>query len=178
MNIEWRPVVGYEGEYLVSNTGLVKSLKFKKPRILKNQKNKWGYYRINLKKDGKEKLLAVHRLVAQAFIENPLNLPFVNHKDECKTNNNVSNLEWCTQKYNINYGMAQQKRMNAQRYTGKKRFRPVCQIKDGVVIATYESEHEAARKTGCRQSSICSVVNHKRLKSTGGYEWKFAEEVI
>lgn len=177
MQIEWRPVVGYDG-YLVSNTGLIKSLKFRKPRILKNQKNRFGYLYINLKKNRKEYLLRVHRLVAQAFIDNPLNLPCVNHKDECKTNNNVENLEWCTQKYNVNYGNAQKKRMNAQRYTGKKRFRPVCQIKDGAVIATYESECEAARKTGCRQSSICSVVNHKRLKSTGGYEWKFADEVI
>lgn len=177
MIIEWRPVVGYDG-YFVSNTGLIKSFKRKKPLILKIQKKRSGYLYVNLKKNGKGYMLRVHRLVAQAFIDNPLNLPFINHKDECKTNNNVDNLEWCTQKYNVNYGMAQQKRMNAQRYKGKRRFRPVCQIKDGVIIATYESEHEAARKTGCRHSSICSVVNHKRLKSTGGYEWKFAEEVI
>lgn len=177
MQVEWRPVVGYDG-YFVSNTGLIKSFKRKKPHILKIQKNRFGYLYVNLKKNGKEKFLRVHRLVAQAFIDNPLNLPFVNHKDECKTNNTVENLEWCTQRYNVNYGNAQKKRLEISRYKGEKRFRQVCQIKDGVVIATYESEHEAARKTGCLQSSISSVVNHKRLKSTGGYEWKFAEEVI
>lgn len=113
MQIEWRPVVGYDG-YLVSNTGLIKSLKFKKPRILKNQKNRFGYLYINLKKNRKGYLLRVHRLVAQAFIDNPLNLPCVNHKDECKTNNNVENLEWCTQKHNVNYGNAQKRELQTQ----------------------------------------------------------------
>ena len=176
MAVEWRPVPGYDG-YFVSNTGLIKSCKRKKSILMKFRNYK-GYLKVLLSKNNKVRQFFVHRLVAQSFVENPLNLPFINHKDECKTNNNANNLEWCTQKYNVNYGNAQQKRMDIQRYKGAKRFRKVCQIKDGVVIATFESENEAARKTGCWQSSICSVVNHKRIKSTGGYEWKFAEEVI
>ena len=71
---------------------------------LKPIKNRYGYMYVNLRKDGVTKQQYIHRLVAQAFIPNPNNLPEVNHKDEDKTNNNVKNLEWCDRKYNINYG--------------------------------------------------------------------------
>ena len=112
----WKAVKGYEGLYEVSNFGNVRSLdRFvkakndsltkKKGRILvpfyESQK---GYYQVSLSKDGKNKKHRVHRLVALAFLENPFNCTDVNHKDEDKTNNNVDNLEWCTRKYNNNYG--------------------------------------------------------------------------
>lgn len=100
----WKDIVGYEGLYQVSNNGLVRSFYFGKIRILKPTINKSGYYQVSLKKDGVGKSHLVHRLVATSFIENNDNLPMVNHKDEDRLNNNVDNLEWCTNKYNVNYG--------------------------------------------------------------------------
>lgn len=102
MEAVWRPVVNYEGLYEVSDCGQVRNVK--RCSLLKNLKTNCGYYQVYLYKDGVRKGLKVHRLVAEAFIPNPLSLPQVNHKDEVKTNNNVDNLEWCTVKYNVNYG--------------------------------------------------------------------------
>ena len=108
MKEEWRDIKGYEGKYQVSNLGRVKSLKDSKEnyreKILSNSTDKRGYSNVNLYKNGKRNYFKVHRLVAEAFIPNPNNYPQVNHKDENKTNNCVSNLEWCTHEYNINYG--------------------------------------------------------------------------
>lgn len=105
----WKPVVGYEGLYEVSNTGNVKSLGnkvWKNARILKPQvRGKSGYLFVRLSKDGQAKGINIHRLVAETFIPNPLNLPIVNHKDENRTNNHVDNLEWCTVSYNSKYSM-------------------------------------------------------------------------
>lgn len=99
---EWKDVVGYEGLYQISNLGRIKGLKRNKinNQVLGNK----GYYKVHLCKNGKSKYITVHRLVAQAFISNPNNYPCVNHKNETRTNNTVDNLEWCTQKYNCNYG--------------------------------------------------------------------------
>lgn len=100
----WKPVVGFEGLYEVSNLGRVKSLydQFKRPRVLirKLSSNTLGYKVLELK--GKQYL--AHRLVAMAFIENPQNKPFVNHKDSNPSNNHVDNLEWVTQSENIQHG--------------------------------------------------------------------------
>ena len=104
----WKDKKNYEGHYQVSNFGRVKSIKFGKEKILK-QSIRHGYYCVVLSKNGILKNYFVHRLVAEAFIDNPDNLPQVNHKDECKTNNIVSNLEWCDRKYNINYGTRTEK---------------------------------------------------------------------
>lgn len=112
---EWRPVVGYEGLYEVSNTGQVRSCSryyvnslgkrfFLKGKILSLSDNGKGYLRTVLKKDNKESTKYIHRLVAEAFISNVDGLPAVNHKDEDKTNNIVENLEWCDNDYNDNYG--------------------------------------------------------------------------
>lgn len=107
----WKDVPGYEGLYKVSSYGKVMSLKknlFGKyvdcEKLLTPSEDKDGYLRLSLVKDKKEKKFMVHRLVAMAFIDNPENLPQINHKDEIKTNNSVDNLEWCTEEYNCNYG--------------------------------------------------------------------------
>src|SRR5574344_1100472 len=100
----WKNVSGYEGIYQISNFGRVRSFKFSNVRILKNIVQSAGYLTVDLRKNGARKSFKIHRLVALAFIENPNNLPSINHKDECKTNNSVNNLEWCTDKYNSNYG--------------------------------------------------------------------------
>ena len=103
---EWRDIEGYEGLYQISNLGRVKS--FPRPTtpggILKINKRKDGYCSVMLCKNGKTKRFSVHRLVAQAFIPNPNNLPIINHKDENPSKNIVDNLEWCDYEYNNNYG--------------------------------------------------------------------------
>ena len=116
MNEEiWKPIEGYEGLYEVSNTGRVRSfdryvkysngqIHLHKGKVLSPIKDTDGYLQVVLHCNGKCKTIKVHRLVAQAFIPNPDNLPQINHKDEDKLNNCVENLEWCTAKYNINYG--------------------------------------------------------------------------
>lgn len=105
----WRDVVGYEGLYLISNMGRVRSLITNgwtkgKNGILSPGTTRKGYSMVVLSKEGKPTSKAIHRLVAEAFIPNPLNLPQINHKDENKKNNKVENLEWCDAKYNTNYG--------------------------------------------------------------------------
>ena len=94
----WKDIEEYNGEYQVSNLGRVKSFKNNKEKLLKpffTKTNQEGYLVVNLCQNNKRKIKLVHRLVAEAFIPNPNNFPFINHKDEDKTNNNVDNLEWC-----------------------------------------------------------------------------------
>ena len=111
---EWKSIPGYEGLYEVSSYGRVKSLGISytrkngvmdhKPEIILSPKNNGkGYFMVCLYKNKKHKYYLIHRLVALTFINNPDNLPCVNHKDEDKSNNRVDNLEWCTAKYNSNY---------------------------------------------------------------------------
>lgn len=111
MNNEiWKDIEGYEGLYQVSNKGRVKSFHSGEGKIMKPGTHPLGYKSVTLFKDKKGKVAKVHRLVAQAFIPNPENLPVINHKDENPSNNNVENLEWCTQKYNLNYGTCQERK--------------------------------------------------------------------
>ena len=105
----WKEIEGFGGNYSVSSEGRVRSnglLKGKnsKVRILKTELSKKGYLRVGLTKDGKQKKYLVHRLVAIAFLDNPKNLPDVNHKNECKTDNRLINLEWMSRRDNMNYG--------------------------------------------------------------------------
>lgn len=109
---QWRPVNGYEGLYEVSSLGRVKSLNYNhtgREKILKSGKHRDGYLQVDLCKNGKRKMFRVHRLVAEAFLPNHEGLPEVNHRNEDKTNNCVSNLEWCSSKYNTNYGSRNKK---------------------------------------------------------------------
>lgn len=102
----WKDIQGFEGLYEVSNYGNVRSLKFGKIKYLKPAKDGGGYYFVILCKNGIVKHFKVHRLVANAFIENPNGYNEINHIDEDKTNNKVENLEWCTHKYNKRYSCA------------------------------------------------------------------------
>lgn len=109
---EWKEIPGYEGLYEVSNQGNVRNVR--RNTLLRLSKTNNGYKRVFLCKNGIKTGFQVHRLVAQSFIPNPLNLPQVNHKDEDKTNNNVDNLEWCSAKYNINFGTARIRSINTK----------------------------------------------------------------
>lgn len=112
----WKDIKGYEGFYQVSDTGEVKSLERTRvgkngssvivPECIRKQKtDKDGYKEVALCKDGKMKYCRVHRLVAEAFLDNPNGYPIINHKDENPANNNVNNLEWCTEQYNRQYSL-------------------------------------------------------------------------
>lgn len=159
----WKDVPGYEGLYLVSNTGKIFSLRCK--RCLTQSTDRGGYMRVPLSSD-KKKFWSVHRLVAMAFIPNPDNLPEVNHKDENTTNNHEENLEWCTRKYNANYGTAM-KRMAA---TNSK---PVEQMKGGEVVKRWESIKAAGEDTGFDRGNISKCCTGKS-RTYKGYEWRFA----
>lgn len=110
----WKDIQGYEGLYQVSKLGEVRSLNYKgftgKIQNLTLTLRKDGYLRVNLIKNGKKKQYAVHRLVAQAFLENPNKYNIVNHKDLNRSNNLFTNLEWVTQKENMNYSLTVEKR--------------------------------------------------------------------
>ena len=152
-DIIWRPVVGYEGLYEVSNTGQVRSLnryvkgkgksyRLQKGKMLSPIKNKDGYLQVNLCCNGKNKMFLVHRLSAQAFLPNPDNLPEINHKDEDKTNNIVDNLEWCDRSYNNNYGTRKDKvresKLKSGYWTGLS--------KDEYIKKYYEENKESIKK--------------------------------
>ena len=125
----WKDIKGYEGLYQVSNLGRIKSLPkwhrnnknsgyWSKEIILKYGKDKDGYLQVMLTKNKNRRQHKIHRLVAQTFIPNPNNYPVVNHKKEFeKQNNEVDNLEWCTVKYNTNYGTAIERRSSQYRKT-------------------------------------------------------------
>lgn len=105
MQEEWKPVVGFELYYLVSNLGRIKSVRTQK--VMKSSTVSNGYSANNLHKgDGTRQTMSLHRMVAQAFLPNPYNLPCINHKDEVRSNSSADNLEWCTQQYNAAYSCA------------------------------------------------------------------------
>ena len=167
----WKAIAGYEGLYEVSDKGRVKSLNYNHTgteKILKPQKTTRAYLQVNLCKDGQKKMPFVHRLVAEAFIPNPNNLETVNHKDEVKTNNEISNLQWMSMKDNLNYG-THNKRMAESLSKQVQMF----DKSTGELLATYHSLMEAKRVTGINQGHISECCKGK-LKSAGGYIWRYA----
>lgn len=175
----WKDIVGYENLYQVSNLGNVVSFKHKKPKLLKPRKYSNGYLVVTLSNYNKSlKDFYLHRLVGQAFLPNPKNYPVINHKDENKLNNNVENLEWCTQKYNTNYGTAQErksKKLSKILINRKDLSKPVLQFDKNIIfIKEYPSAMDAERNTGIHQENICSVCRGKQ-KSAGGYIWRYKQ---
>lgn len=178
MNVteEWKDVVGYEGLYKVSNLGNVMSLRHKKTFIMKPFIQRKGYLQVYLRNNNKSRnYFLVHRLVAQAFLPNPNNLPQVNHIDEDKTNNRVDNLEWCTNYYNSHYGNHYE-RISKALTNRNDLSRSIVQFdKNGHFINEYPSVREAERKTGVCNQNISSVCRGK-IKSAGGYVWKYKDD--
>ena len=176
----WRNVVNYEGLYMVSNLGYVKSLgngnarnpNWQKERILKSGKDKDGYLLVALFKDGKRKTLRVHRLVAQAFIPNPDNLSQVNHINEIKKDNRVENLEWCDAKYNANYG-THNKRVSESQTNYPKFSKQVLCVETGVI---YPSVMQVKRELGFSNTNISEVCLGKRKRKTAyGFHWRYID---
>ena len=157
----WKQVPGFP-MYEVSDNGVVRiaarkkcHLKRRKPGDVIRAYVKNQYLQVVLWNDHKKYYRNIHRLVATAFLPNPNDYPQVNHKDENKLNNSVSNLEWCTAVYNVNYGTGIARRVKGHTRTGSpKAEQPVRQIKDGVVIGEYESIASAARACGIPESGI------------------------
>lgn len=156
-----KDIKNYEGLYQVTENGDVWSVR--RNRFLKPYKNQLGYLRVVLSKKGKVKKYSVHRLVAEAFIDNPNNYPCVNHKDENKLNNNVDNLEWCTIRYNNCYNDGQIKRA---RFKRKKVYQYDL---NGNLIKEWESIAECKRN-GFKH---CDKVCRGERKSCGGFIWSY-----
>lgn len=168
----WKNIAGFERLYQVSSFGRVKSFYGKKEHILKAQKISHGYLNVILYKDGIKNNWLVHRLVANAFIPNPDNLPMINHKDENKQNNLVSNLEWCDANYNINYGTRKQRLI--EKLTNGPLSKKVGQYsKDGQLIKIWPSIREAKRN-GFNMGNIWSCCQGK-IKTHGGFIWQYIE---
>ena len=152
------------GDYAVTIDGDVISIKSNKS--LRSHDNGHGYKTVCLCIDGKPKHYYVHRLVASAFVENPNDYPEVNHIDEDRGNNRAENLEWCTSKYNKNYGR------RAERF-GRRRGRPVVCLETGQV---FYSSGDAGRNMGIRREDIhACCTGYRNTHSAGGYHWAFAD---
>ncbi len=134
-NEQWRDVEGYDGAYQVSDIGRVRSLKFGKVRVLRAKKTPKGYLQVCLYKGKKAKLFSVHRLVAQAFIPNDDETKTqINHRNECKSENKVSNIEWCSAQYNSTYNDIHLRRKNGKRRKIEKLYRPELSYKENYKI--------------------------------------------
>ena len=178
----WKDVKGFEGLYKVSNKGNVYSVERDGTngrkhggRTLKLRHDKNGYIKVALCKNGMMKHKTSHRLVAEAFIPNPENLPQINHKDEVKDNNNVENLEWCDTRYNSNYGTRNERL--------SKKVRAV-NVKTGEII-TFNSTVEAGNK-GYNSGNVAKACRGTYKNATGkliggghlyrGHQWSYEEE--
>lgn len=169
---QWKPVNGYEGLYEVSSLGRVKSLKYGKEKTLKPKKCK-GYLRVSLYRNGKHKQFSVHKLVATAFIPNPYGFTEINHKDENKSNNVVSNIEWCTREYNMHFGTLYERAAASRRKAVEaSRFSDFREIE-----LRFASINEANRN-GYNQGHVSACCNGcysaNRRNFYKGLYWRYA----
>ena len=175
----WKDIDDFDGFYMVSNHGRIKSIErvvirvnrhgtttnqFVPTKILKPSYDKDGYLTLSLSKNGKADTYRVHRLVAKHFIPNLDNKPEVNHIDETKSNNRVENLEWCTNIENIRHGTGILRRQLAN-------IRPVIQYDlEGNFIRQWQNYYDAADNHGVSFKAISSAVVNKRCSA--GFQWR------
>lgn len=173
----WKDIPEFKGLYQASNLGRIKTLgnksNHKKEMIMKQRLNYKGYYVITLCKNSKRSTNLVHRLIAQAFIPNPENLPQINHRNGIKTDNNINNLEWCTNSYN----QLEANRMGFCENRIKKCIevnrKPIIQYDlEGNIINKFISLREASNKTGLSYKSM-SLCACGKTKTCGGYVWRY-----
>lgn len=188
----WKDIPDYEGFYEASSLGHIRSKDRKLGnrtylgKIIKPQDNGHGYYHITLAVHKKHTQFYVHRLIAMTFLPNPNKLPEVNHKDENPANNCVDNLEWCTSKYNSNYGnhgkhvSEGSKKSNRKHLAciknGMRTAKPVAQMTlDGTVIKVWPSMGQAAKQGIFNRCNIreCCIGNNYQHK---GFRWKFIKQ--
>lgn len=182
---EWRPVVGYEDFYEVSDCGRVRSLdrwvntkggakRMIKGRILRE----WLRGRYLCVALLHHNFYSVHRLVAEAFLPNPDNLPQLNHKDENPSNNVASNLEWCTQAYNNTYG-TRIERMSKTRKNDPRFSKKVCQYTlNGELVKTFPSIEECGRQGFSTSSVSFCCKGRKNYKTHKGFIWRYEGESL
>ena len=190
----WRDVKGFEGKYMVSSLGRVVSLSYpitsgrlhycRRQHFMTVSKQINGYMAVGLSiGDNKNKTVKVHRIVAEAFLPNEQNLPVINHKDEDKTNNTVfinkdgsvneekSNLEWCSIKYNVNYGTGTTRRRQTF-LTNYINCKKVARLdKNGQIEKVYDGLIHAAKEIGRHYSAISFSIKHGGR--CAGYHWTF-----
>lgn len=194
MDEVWKTINGFEN-YMVSNLGNVRSIDRttfhpkartgiapKKGRLLKPFPNHKGYLMVKLYQSRKPKTIAIHRLVATAFVENPFSLPQVNHKDENKQNNDVTNLEWCTNDYNIHYGTAIKRlgesirNSEAHKRYSKTRCKRVVQTDmRGNIIKVWESI-VSTETNGFYPEGVIACCKGRK-PSYKGFKWKYYSEI-
>lgn len=173
--VEYRDIKGYEGWYQITNEGEVWGLKSNKflQKQLRGDEGKQYYY-VGLCKNGVKNSYRVNRLVAEAFIDNPLNLPVVNHKDGNKLNNNADNLEWCDYKYNNDYDNRKEKAVESRKNNGNCRKTIMCDKTTHDTIKEFVSTSEAIEylQLPKHAASNISATIKGRKKSAYGYFWK------
>lgn len=175
----WLDIPGFEGRYQASNLGRIKSLKSNK--ILSATDNGHGYKQVSLYKNGKNIKYKVHRLVMITFKANPDNKAQVNHINEDKSDNRLNNLEWCDNKYNVNYGSANERRSSTAKKSGlydrqaKQLSKKVICVETGVV---YDSIMEAARENDLKSYSPIGECCNGKKETAKGLHWRFYETSI
>ena len=179
----WKDIIGFDGKYQISNKGNVKSFtRWKKGGLLKcgTCGNPGPYKQVILVKSGRKdtKCFYVHRLVATHFLENPYNLPEVNHIDGNTLNNCVDNLEWCTRKQNAEHANRTgilSKAHEFERGSKHPNAKAVLQMsRDGTIVKEWESVNQIQRETAYLASSIFNCCNHRKGYNTAyGYKWEY-----